>query len=174
MRIGFALVVVGVLGCTSSGPSSVDNSEPVSPPQPQVEPDPDPTDPKDPKDQVGDPVAPEITVQLTAATLADDCGGGPTMPPQAPAKDAAKLQRVKSDQAPSKSKGKRRCDQSSIQLAITASEGAEPAQLEIKSVLLLLESGRSLGNLVARNPSVRTRRATRRGINTSSRGRICR
>lgn len=137
---------MGALGCTS--PGSVDKAEPVTPASPSVEPDAKPE-----VEPERDPVAPAISVEMTAATLADDCGGGPSTPPPAPsAKAATKLE--KSDEAHAKSKAKRRCEQSSIQLAITAPAGAEPAELAVKSVELLLESGASIGKLEARAPSV--------------------
>jgi hypothetical protein len=148
MRTRFAFVLVGVLGCTKSGPGTVDQVAPVTPSPPRVEPEGEPDDP-------AVAVAPAITVQMTAATLADDCGGGPNTPPEAqPVKAATKLE--KSDQAPreSKAKGKRRCEQSSIQLAIAAPAGAKPAEVAVKSVELSLESGASLGKLEARAPSV--------------------
>lgn len=144
MRTRLALVLVGVLGCTKSGPSSVDEVEPVSPSEPQVEPEVEP--------QV-DPVASAIVVEMTAATLADDCGGGPNTRPQAPAVKAA-AKREKSDEASHESKAKRRCEQSSIQLAIVAPAGIEPATMTVKSVELLLESGESAGMLEARAPSL--------------------
>lgn len=149
MRTRFVFALVGVLGCTSSGPSSVDKAEPVTPTQPPTAL-PDTTPEAEPEP---DPVAAAIDVQMTAATLANDCGGGPNTPPQAPsAKAATKLE--KSDEAPSKSKAKRRCEQSSIQLAIVAPAGAEPAEVAVRSVELFLESGASVGKLEARAPSV--------------------
>jgi hypothetical protein len=149
VRTRFVFALVGVLGCTTSGPSSVDKAEPVTPTPTQALPDTKPEALPNTKPEV----ASAITVEMTAATLADDCGGGPNTPPQAPpVKTAAK--REKSDEAPSKSKAKRRCEQSSIQLAIAAPAGAEPAEVAVKSVELFLESGTSIDKLEARAPSV--------------------
>ncbi len=162
MRNRLALALVGVLGCTSSGPSSVDKTGPVTPATPRVapetapaptpEPTPEPTPTPKPDPEVASAA---ITVQMTAATLADDCGGGPNTPPQAPPVKAA-AQRERRDGAPgkSRSRAKRRCEQSSIQLAIVAPQGAEPAAVAVKSVEVFLESGEAIGTLEARAPSV--------------------
>lgn len=147
MRNSLAVVVVGLLGCT---PSSVDETPPVSPtqhePEVNVEPDPEP---------VEEPKASTITVHMTAATLADDCGGVPNTRPRMKASKAT-MGMVKGDRSKAKRKAKRRCEQSSIQLAITAPADAAPADLAVKSVELLLESGKSVGELQARSPSVWT------------------
>ncbi len=164
MRKGLALAVVGLLGCSPTGPSPADDKPAVSPsqaepggtaapdaeaaPEPEVEAAPEP-----------DAEAAEITVQMTAATLADDCGGGPKAPPPKPVPKAKRKvertskSRSKSDRARG-AKAKRRCEQSSIQLAVTAPQGAKPAQVAIKSVELRLESGELVGTLQTREPSV--------------------
>ncbi|MCX4244773.1 hypothetical protein [Paraliomyxa miuraensis] len=148
-RVVFALV--GLLGCTKSGPKTVDEVEPSAPPQSVVEPD-EPPEGRSDGEPEGTVAAATITVQMTAATLADDCGGGPNTPPREP---PMKAKRSKSDAGLSaKSKAKRRCEQSSIQLAIVAPEGARPAAMAVRSVELMLESGTSLGMLEARAPSV--------------------
>jgi len=111
-------------------------------------------------DPVADPVpdakTSPIAVHMTAATLADDCTGPPRGRP--PARKKAKPQpnrtQAKGDQPKSKSKSKRRCDPSSIQLSVVASKDAKASDITIKSVELLLESGSSVGMLQARSPSV--------------------
>lgn len=152
MRKGFSLVVIGLLGCTPSAPEE----SPVSPSQaepdakPEAEPPVDPTPEPEPA-----PEASGVNVQMTAATLADDCGGGPNTPARPRAKAKPKPT-AKGDQ-PAKSKAKRakrRCKQSSIQLAVTAPEGTPSAKLAVKSVELLLTNGTSLGMLDTRAPSV--------------------
>lgn len=162
----------GVLGCTQSGPSSVDKPEPVTPEQPQVVPE-APADEGGPGEvdgngddnggDNGDGSAEEaaaIIVHMTAATLADDCGGPPNTRPVAPAARADRGRREvkpgesKGDMPMRKAKAKRRCEQSSIQLAVAAPEGALAAKVAVKSVELLLESGDSLGMLEVRAPSV--------------------
>lgn len=145
MRARFVLVLVGMLGCTKSGPGAADEGQPIAPTQPQVEPAVEPD---------VEPVTAAISVEMTAATLADDCGGGPNTAPLVPAKAA----KHKSDEGPpdpgAKAKAKRRCEQSSIQLAIVAPAGAEPAALAVRSVELFGESGALVGKLEARAPSV--------------------
>lgn len=54
----------------------------------------------------------------------------------------------------SRAKSSRACEQSSIQLAITSPAGADPADVAVTSVELLLESGKSVGMLTTRAPSV--------------------
>lgn len=151
MRQGLALVVVGLLGCS---PSSADEKPAVSPEQadPEVKPEPEPE--PEPEAQTN------IVVLLTAATLADDCGGAPnTKPsrsrpaPQPASKGKSKLKRDRGPDAKGK-RAKRRCKQSSIQLSIAAPKDASAAKIEVKSVELLLASGESIGMLQTRAPSV--------------------
>lgn len=161
MRTRLVFALVGMLGCTSSGPISVDKAEPVTPTPPQATP-PRATPPQTPPDTKpealpeSDAVARAITVEMTAATLADDCGGGPSSPPETtPAKASVAMPKPGNRLAgKSKSRVERRCEQSSIQLAIAAPVGAEPAKVAVKSVELFLDSGASVGKLEARAPSV--------------------
>lgn len=76
----------------------------------------------------------KVSVELTAVTLADDCGG------------ASKAKSAKTDSA----RGARRCEQTSMQLAITA---ADASRIRVKSVELFDEDGRSLGKLTASKPT---------------------
>jgi hypothetical protein len=93
---------------------------------------------------------------MTAATLADECGGGPNTRPKpsmAPkskrsAESNAQRKRASADSA------SRACEQSSIQLSVSAPEGVAPAKMVVKSVQLQLASGESLGTLQTRAPSV--------------------
>lgn len=172
MRHGLAVLVLGLFGCSQAGSTS--DEAPVSPSQPGpdatvepvVEPTPEPTPEPvavaepvaqpDPE-PVADPQGGKIEVQMLSATLADDCGSGPTARPVLGSKAkhtsvAAEADEVKGAKA--KAKAERRCEQSSIQLAITAPADAKAATLEIKSVELLLASGSTVGTLQARAPSV--------------------
>lgn len=142
-RLVLVLALAGALGCTASAPGSVDKAEPVTPTPPAVEPTPGPT-------PEPDAVASTITVEMTAATLADDCGSGPSTPPRASRSKAD----VSHGKSAAKEKAKRRCEQSSIQLAIAAPMDAAPAELAVRSVELLLESGASVDTLEARAPSM--------------------
>lgn len=76
----------------------------------------------------------KVSVELTAVTLADDCGR------------ASKAKSARADAA----RGARRCEQTSMQLAITA---ADASRIRVKSVELFDEDGRSLGKLTASNPT---------------------
>ena len=100
-------------------------------------------------------------VELTAVTLADDCGGTP--PWSAPVK-IAKAEAVRSDEdiepkAKAKSdsaypmvgaRAKRRCEQTSMQLSIIAGDASN---ISVKSVELFDETGKSLGTLSASKPT---------------------
>lgn len=149
MRKGLALVVVGLFGCSPSGPSSADEKPAVSPsqPEPDAKPEPEPTP---------EPESIEVVVLMTAATLADDCGGGPNTRPKPAAAPKAKndtRNKGRTDRA-RRSSASRLCEQSSIQLSVTAPKGAAPAKMVVKSVELLLASGASVGMLQTRAPSV--------------------
>ena len=78
MRTGYAWVLAGLLACTKAGPTQ-DSVEP--PPR-------EPTFAQPPGAKLPPPTpAPMVTVAMTAATLADDCGG--VSPPPAPRAKAA-------------------------------------------------------------------------------------
>jgi hypothetical protein len=146
-----AVVLVALFGCTPTGPGPDDGKPPLSPTQPEATPTPEPTAP--PPEPEPEPTASKIEVHMTSATLADDCGGGPNRPPSAePKKKAAKGRVAVSELA--MRKGKRACEQSSIQLAIIAPPDATPTKLTVKSVELLLESGTLVGKLEVRAPSI--------------------
>lgn len=155
MRKGLAIVVVGLLGCSPTGPSSADDKPPVAPSQPEADaqdepeleatPDADEEDEAQPDPEEADEADElAIVVQMTAATLADDCG----IPAAAP---KAKRGRTSSG---ARARMARRCGKSSIQLSVAATQDAEAAKVTVKSVELLLESGTSLGMLEAQTPTV--------------------
>lgn len=147
MRKGLALVVAGLFGCSPSGPSSADEKPAVSPSQPDAKPEPEPTP---------EPESIEIVVLMTAATLADDCGGGPNTRPKPAAAPKAKSEtrnKGRMDRARG-SRAARACEQSSIQLSVSAPKSTAPAKMVVKSVELLLASGKSVGTLQTRAPSV--------------------
>lgn len=117
--------------------------------------------------------APKVTVVMTAATLADDCGGtapagGPTFaappPPvtasraseQNPALDPGRRAKADADYEPTAKakRERRRCEQTSMQLSATAPAGAKMTTLRVKKVELFDESGKSLGVLTATTPRV--------------------
>jgi hypothetical protein len=99
-------------------------------------------------------------VTLMSVTFGDDCGGTP--PANAPAKIVAPSTRVApgaapaqdiaqpSDEAPGAAY-RYRCNQTSMQLSIAAA--AKDANVEIKSVEVIDEAGKSLGTLTASKPT---------------------
>lgn len=93
------------------------------------------------------------TVTLTSVAFADDCGGTPPsdapMPAAAPMKSAAPPSQPAADEAVSDSAVRRRCEQTSMQLAIVGPAGTE---LRIKSVEVF-DGGKSLGTLSASKPT---------------------
>lgn len=153
-----ALLLVVLAGCTHEAPSKEAAAAPAQPASAPAPVAPAPAPPTTPP-------APKATtrVELTAVTLADDCGGTP--PWSAPSK-LAKAEAAKSDDAsPSgaKSKGKRdvdddangvrarrRCEQTSMQLGISAGDASK---ISVKSVELFDETGKSLGKLSASKPT---------------------
>src|SRR5689334_9626747 len=105
------LLVLALASCTKATPQNT----PPAPPAPAVAP---PSTPA--------PVAKAATVTLTAVTLADDCGGSPPWGPPSADKGAKKVdaavtdKELYADMDTSKAKMKRRCEQTSMQLSITA------------------------------------------------------
>lgn len=98
----------------------------------------------------------KVTVDLTAVTLADDCGGTPPWgPPAAPTRKAeAKSDSDEPDKSLShKGKAKRRCEQTSMQLALSATAGGAPTKITVKKVEMFDESGTPLGELAASTPT---------------------
>lgn len=150
MRAHLLLALVLVVGCGSastSAPPTTPDPTTASPADPAVG-----TTPADPSPAA----ASSVTVQMTAATLGDDCGGAPPLsPPPAPGqKGAAKAKGdAKTDEAgTSHSKSKRRCDQTSIQLSIVAPAGSTPATIQVKEVEIFDDAGASLGVVKASAP----------------------
>ncbi|HEY5927242.1 MAG TPA: hypothetical protein VIV11_36395 [Kofleriaceae bacterium] len=149
-----ALLLVVVAGCAHETAGNETPPPPTPKPQPGVAlvtPTPAPTPPA-PK--------PTTRVELTAVTLADDCGGTP--PWSAPVK-TAKAATALSDESNTKAKAKsdsanpvagarakRRCEQTSMQLAIIAGDASN---IQVKSVELFDETGKSLGTLSASKPT---------------------
>jgi len=163
-----ALALVLALGACTKATSS---SEPApQPPAPAVAPAPTPA-------PTPAPAAPatvgKVTVVMTAATLADDCGGAPPWGPPTAQVDPPKEQPAKAQRDPAprgiqkpgyeladvdapKSKAKmerRRCEQTSMQLAVTSAGGGAPTKLAVKKVELFDASGKSLGELVPSKPT---------------------
>lgn len=94
-----------------------------------------------------------VTVEMTAVTLGDDCGGGrPSVPTK---KSRARSDaNEKSDAAyGARAKAKRACEQTSMQLSVISPAGAAPTELHVKKVELFDEDGTLLGELAPRTPT---------------------
>lgn len=141
MRRWFVSLVM-VAACTKAGTGQ--ESPPGEPSPGKPTPGVSPTAPTAPPAKTIPP-APNAKVELTAVTLADDCGGSPPWSP--PTKQAAKQDSARPD---SKAKAKRRCEQTSMQLSITA---ADASNLKVKKVELFDDKGTSLGTLAASKPT---------------------
>lgn len=135
MRSYSAFVLVAIVGCSKADPP------PTTPPTtPVTTPELKPVKP-----------AARVTIEMTAATLADDCGGAPPSKPAVPVTAEPKSEQKK-DAA--YAKAKRKCEQTSMQLSITAAAGGAPIELRVKKVELFDEGGSSLGELASRSPIV--------------------
>jgi hypothetical protein len=139
-----ALLLVVVAGCTKAGTAK---EAPAETP-PAVAPIPAKPSP---------PPKTTTRVELTAVTLADDCGGtAPWGPPATVTKsegadpEEKTATKAKGDMAAG-ARMKRRCEQTSMQLAIIATDAAA---IQIKSVELIDESGASIGMLTATKPTM--------------------
>lgn len=140
MRTSFAWVLAGLVSCTKTGPIQ----ETVAPPPRE------PTFAQPPEAKLPPP-APAITVAMTAATLADDCGG--ISPPPA-ARTQAKQRSDESSGGPSRVAARRACEQSSMQLSVIAPAGASANRLTVKKVELFDDQGALVGVVTPRAPTV--------------------
>jgi hypothetical protein len=148
MRSRFGLLLVGIMACTSAGTAQ----EPGGPPEPTPEkpaftptPTPTPTPEATPTPPA---TAASVTVQMTAATLGDDCGGSP-----AASKEKSVPSRMKGDMARG-ARAKSVCEQSSMQLSVVAAADGAPTRLGVKKVELFDDKGAMLGELIAATPTV--------------------
>jgi len=105
------------------------------------------------------PTADLVTVELTAVTLADHCGNTMPDPPKpAPAAGARPRQRAEMDAEPRDrarraQRGDVRCEQTSMQLAITVAAQAPATTIAIKSAQLFDEKHAVVGTLATRSPA---------------------
>ena len=144
-------MVVGLVACTKAGSTQ----DPALPPEPTFA---QPPEAKMPPPTPAPPPPPatvsRVTVQMTSATLADDCGGGPPAP-KAKAKSA-----LKADESASGGRARRACDQSSMQLSVVAAPGGSPTLLTVKKVELFDDKGALIGELTPRTPTVWSQNGT--------------
>lgn len=142
MRSWFGWFFVGLAACTNVNTTPSPGGPPPGP-TPVTTPTPvasEPTPPTATTPEAPPATAPAaVTVQMTAATLADDCGG----PPSAAGKQKAARARMD-----------RSCEQSSMQLSVTATAGGEASQIAVKKVELFDDKGTRIAELSARAPSV--------------------
>ncbi len=148
-------LLIGLLGCTKAGSnqeSEVMHEPIVVTAQAKM---PSPTPAPAPKPQ---PTAPKVTVQMTAATLADDCGGSaPRSPPRAAAKSDDAMEEPKAKSKSAFAKSDRACDQTSMQLSVKASAGGGATRITVKKVELFDDAGVKIGTLTASSPTVWTK-----------------
>lgn len=88
---------------------------------------------------------------MTAATLADDCGG--VAPPAKEAQRSQRQEDSRGDEARG-ARARRACDQSSMQLSIVVPAGGAATQVTIKRVELFDDKGALIGELTPRTPTV--------------------
>lgn len=130
-----ALLFVLVAACTKAGKESPPG-EPMQA-RPAVAPIPAPAKVT--------PAKTATRIELTAVTLADDCGGVAPVRKQEKAALEAKS-KAKQDMA----RAERRCEQTSMQLSIIAGDAGN---IQVKSVELFDDAGKSLGTLAASKPT---------------------
>lgn len=108
------------------------------------------------------PATGKLTVQMTSATLGDDCGQGLVPAPSSPMpiekKSEGPAQKPSSTADASEHRGvaaaRRACEQTSMQLSIIAPADALASELRVKSVEVYDDTGKLIGTLTARTPSV--------------------
>jgi hypothetical protein len=95
----------------------------------------------------------DVTVELAAVTLADNCGANPPLPApkvKADSDDQAKRAPRNDDQLDAYGS---RCEQTSMQLSLKATAAAKPTTIKVKKVELLDDKGKLLETLTAKQPS---------------------
>lgn len=138
----FAALLAGAAGCTESRAAELSSETADSLVQPPARtPTPAP------------PATGKISVQLTSATLGDDCGEGEPLPSSPPARAPGK-EATESGDAPARSRAPRACEQTSLQLAIVAPVSGAPTSLRVKKVELYDDKGKLVGVLTPRTPRV--------------------
>ncbi|MCW5807989.1 MAG: hypothetical protein KIT31_36895 [Deltaproteobacteria bacterium] len=103
------------------------------------------------------PAPAKVAVEMTAATLGEDCGGTtPTAPPAKifKAEKAEKADMADAPKAKGKSSSMRRCQQTSMQLAIVGQPGTPATAIKVKKVELYDDAKKLIGTLTASSPTV--------------------
>jgi len=148
MRTRHAWILVALFACTKAGPTQETAAPPpepkfAQPPEAKMAPAPPST-------------APQVTIAMTAATLADDCGG--VSPPAAPRAQAR--ERSEREDSARGARANRACDQSSMQLSVVLPAGGAATQLTVKKVELFDDKGALIGELTPRAPTMWTQDGT--------------
>jgi hypothetical protein len=143
---------------SSTAPPAAERPGVVLPPAPPAPPPPPSPPPPPPPVTHTAPAGPTaVSVEITAVTLADDCGGSPpasSPPSRGATKRAAALKADEAaDTARYARKAKRRCEQTSMQLSVTAATTGTPTRLEIRKVELFDDAGALVGVLAASSPT---------------------
>jgi hypothetical protein len=111
------------------------------------------------------PGTPDVSVQLAAVTLGDDCGDAPTLPApvmkpapnrRAPAgapMPPASMAPCAPDQQNCSLSHRSHCDQTSMQISLRATDGAGSTNVRVKKVELLDPRGKLLAELESRTPA---------------------
>ena len=102
-----------------------------------------------------EPGAPDVTVELAAVTLGDDCGANPRLPPPVAAKPGIRAPAEAPADWCESCDYRPHCDQTSMQLSLRASgpEGTSSTTVKIKRIELLDSDGDFLALLSARAPT---------------------
>ena len=144
-----------MMACTSVG---TDQGDPAQPSEQAPAPEPTP-----PTETATPPKTAAITVQMTAATLANDC---------APAPAAAQAQgltetRDGESMREGDSADDYACQQSSMQLSVVAAADSPRLQLTVTKVEFFDDKGTMLGPMIPRTPTVWTDEGTYRAWDES-------
>lgn len=140
-----ALLVLALTGCNQAGSAELSSVDPGTPPVQTVE--------QAPASAVA--VGPtDVSVVMSAATLGDDCTGVGTVPVRAAAPAPKKARAGSQGAASAKMTAARRaCQQTSMQLSVSAGPNATATDLGVKSVQLLDEKGKIVAELTASAPA---------------------
>jgi hypothetical protein len=94
----------------------------------------------------------DVTVELAAVTLGDECGANPRQPappaPKVKTEDAKRDPNADRDADSSRSA----CEPTTMQLALKAVAAAKPTTIKVKKVELLDDKGKVLETLTAKQP----------------------
>ena len=135
MRTTSTLLIIGLLACTKGGATSDPvGVVPGAKPGPGAKP----------------ATRGELTVIITAVTLAGDCGGRRSEPAQESERKRAP------DSDSDRSEAQAACEQTSMQLSVTGAVSGAPIQLRVKRVELIDDKGNLIGVTTLRSQTAVT------------------